>query len=83
MAEEVLVHLTAQERSALRRERDIPFSEKGMFVVIATVSLAALLQGTSYDGLLAEWLRNTSLNQVKALSNHLSTAPQCINMSLD
>lgn len=55
------VHLTAEEKEALRRERDVAFSEKGMWVVIATVSLAALLQGfvqLSFNGasiFLPEW----------------------------
>lgn len=44
------VQLTAEEKRALSRERDVPFSEKGMRIVILTVSIAALLQG-----------RNTSL----------------------
>lgn len=39
------VHLTKQEKDALRREKNVTFSEKGMRIVIATVSLAALLQG--------------------------------------
>lgn len=41
----LLVDLTDDEKKALRRERDVTFSEKGMRVVIATVSLAAFLQG--------------------------------------
>lgn len=40
------VRLTLEEKRALRRERDVPFSERGMGVVIFTVSLAAFLQGT-------------------------------------
>ncbi|KAL7782515.1 MFS general substrate transporter [Trichoderma ceciliae] len=47
------VHLTADEKRALRRERDVPFSEKGMRIVIVTVSVAALLQGfvqSSFNG---------------------------------
>ncbi|KAH6891067.1 hypothetical protein B0T10DRAFT_605400 [Thelonectria olida] len=47
------VQLTAEEKRALRRERDGPFSEKGMMVVIFTVSLAAFLQGfvqSSFNG---------------------------------
>ncbi|PHH82303.1 hypothetical protein CDD82_6411 [Ophiocordyceps australis] len=39
------VTLTRIEKTALRREQDVAFSEKGMLVVIATVSVAALLQG--------------------------------------
>ena len=39
------VELTPEEKRALRREKDVPFSEKGMRIVILTVSLAALLQG--------------------------------------
>ncbi|PHH59365.1 hypothetical protein CDD81_3346 [Ophiocordyceps australis] len=39
------VTLTRREKTALRREKDVAFSEKGMLVVIATVSVAALLQG--------------------------------------
>jgi hypothetical protein len=42
---DLLVQLTTDEKRALRRERDIPFSEKGMRIVIITVSIAALLQG--------------------------------------
>lgn len=41
------VTLTEDEKTALRRERDVTFSERGMWTVIATVSLAALLQGKS------------------------------------
>ncbi|KAF6828555.1 hypothetical protein CPLU01_08424 [Colletotrichum plurivorum] len=39
------VELTDEEKRALRRERDVPFSEKGMWTIIITVSLAAFLQG--------------------------------------
>lgn len=39
------VQLTDEEKIALRREKDVPFSERGMRIVILTVSLAALLQG--------------------------------------
>lgn len=39
------VQLTEQEKRALRAERDVLFSERGMFIVILTVSLAAFLQG--------------------------------------
>lgn len=39
------VQLTPEEKRAIRRERDVPFSEKGMRIVILTVSLAAFLQG--------------------------------------
>lgn len=42
---DLLVQLTEEEKGALRRERDVPFSEKGMRIVILTVSIAALLQG--------------------------------------
>lgn len=42
---DLLVQLTEEEKRALRRERDVPFSEKGMRIVILTVSIAALLQG--------------------------------------
>ncbi|KAL7813184.1 MFS general substrate transporter [Trichoderma aethiopicum] len=47
------VQLTKEEKYALRRERDVPFSEKGMRIVILTVSIAALLQGfvqSSFNG---------------------------------
>ncbi|KAL7951280.1 MFS general substrate transporter [Trichoderma barbatum] len=47
------VQLTAEEKRALRRERDVPFGEKGMRIVILTVSIAALLQGfvqSSFNG---------------------------------
>ncbi|GJN71510.1 sugar transporter [Purpureocillium lilacinum] len=47
------VTLTEDEKTALRRERDVTFSERGMWTVIATVSLAALLQGfvqSSWNG---------------------------------
>ncbi|KAM0254516.1 hypothetical protein ACHAQJ_006736 [Trichoderma viride] len=50
---DLLVQLSADEKRALRRERDIPFSEKGMRIVIITVSIAALLQGfvqSSFNG---------------------------------
>ncbi|KAL6898860.1 MFS general substrate transporter [Trichoderma evansii] len=49
----LLVQLTEDEKRALRRERDVPFSEKGMRIVIITVSIAALLQGfvqSSFNG---------------------------------
>jgi len=42
---DLLVQLTEDEKRALRRERDVPFSERGMRIVIITVSIAALLQG--------------------------------------
>ncbi|KAK2590741.1 hypothetical protein QQS21_011573 [Conoideocrella luteorostrata] len=48
-----LVTLTEEEKKALRDEKDVTFSEKGMLVVIATVSLAAFLQGfvqSSFNG---------------------------------
>lgn len=41
----LLVVFTEDEKKALRKEKDDAFSEKGMLVVIATVSLAAFLQG--------------------------------------
>jgi hypothetical protein len=41
------VILTEEEKAALRDERDLAFSERGMLVVIATVSIAAFLQGQS------------------------------------
>ncbi|KAL7932499.1 MFS general substrate transporter [Trichoderma chlorosporum] len=47
------VQLTTEEKRALRRERAVPFSEKGMRIVILTVSIAALLQGfvqSSFNG---------------------------------
>jgi len=40
------VRLSKEEKYALRRERDVPLAERGMWTVIATVSLAAFLQGT-------------------------------------
>ncbi|KAI0378902.1 hypothetical protein F5Y04DRAFT_136548 [Hypomontagnella monticulosa] len=39
------VQLTAEEKTALKTEKDVLFSERNMFVVILTVSLAAFLQG--------------------------------------
>ncbi|OHF01214.1 hypothetical protein CORC01_03529 [Colletotrichum orchidophilum] len=42
---ELPVQLTVEEKCALVRERDVPFSEKGMWTIIITVSLAAFLQG--------------------------------------
>jgi hypothetical protein len=39
------VQLTDIEKAALKSEKDVLFSEKGMFIVILTVSLAAFLQG--------------------------------------
>nr|CBS32697.1 hexose transporter [Colletotrichum graminicola] len=42
---ELPVQLTGEEKRALVRERDVPFSEKGMWTIIVTVSLAAFLQG--------------------------------------
>lgn len=41
------VQLTEEEKKALCREKDSPLSEKGMWRVILTVSLAAFLQGAS------------------------------------
>lgn len=42
---QLAVQLTPEERKAITRERDFAFSERGMWIIIATVSLAALLQG--------------------------------------
>ncbi|KAK8136548.1 sugar transporter [Apiospora sp. TS-2023a] len=39
------VTLKPEEKEALKAEKDVLFSERGMFVVILTVSLAAFLQG--------------------------------------
>ncbi len=39
------VQLTPEEKRALKREKDVTFSERGMPLVILTVSLAAFLQG--------------------------------------
>ncbi|KZL80399.1 glycosyl hydrolase [Colletotrichum incanum] len=50
---ELPVQLTVEEKRALVRERDVPFSEKGMWTIIITVSLAAFLQGhvqASFNG---------------------------------
>ncbi|GJC77536.1 putative polyol transporter 1 [Colletotrichum liriopes] len=50
---ELPVQLTMEEKRALVRERDVPFSEKGMWTIIITVSLAAFLQGhvqASFNG---------------------------------
>ncbi|KAL0780791.1 hypothetical protein CaCOL14_002126 [Colletotrichum acutatum] len=50
---ELPVQLTTEEKRALVRERDVPFSEKGMWTIIITVSLAAFLQGhvqASFNG---------------------------------
>lgn len=38
------VRLSEEEREALLREKNVTFSERGMYIVIATVSVAALLQ---------------------------------------
>lgn len=42
---DLAVRLTKEEKYALRRERDVPLAERGMWTVVATVSLAAFLQG--------------------------------------
>jgi len=50
---ELPVQLTGEEKRALVRERDVAFSEKGMWTIIITVSLAAFLQGhvqASFNG---------------------------------
>lgn len=39
------VQLSAEEKFALKAEKDVLFSERSMFIVILTVSLAAFLQG--------------------------------------
>ncbi|KAI1074804.1 hypothetical protein F5B20DRAFT_585976 [Whalleya microplaca] len=39
------VQLTKDEKAALKAEKDVLFSERNMFIVILTVSLAAFLQG--------------------------------------
>lgn len=39
------VKLSDDEKKALRRERDVPLGERGVWTIIATVSLAAFLQG--------------------------------------
>lgn len=41
----LLVQLDDAEKRALKREKDVAFSEHGMHIVILTVSLAAFLQG--------------------------------------
>lgn len=49
----LLVRLTQKEKKALRNEKDNLFSERGMLIVIGTVSLAAFLQGfvqSSFNG---------------------------------
>lgn len=71
---DLLVQLEDDERRALRREKDVAISEKGMYIVILTVSLAAFLQGqvqssingaslfTEQLGLGADPLTNTTNN---------------------
>ncbi|KAF3357672.1 hypothetical protein VdG1_05775 [Verticillium dahliae VDG1] len=47
------VKLSDDEKKALRRERDVPLGERGVWTIIATVSLAAFLQGhvqSSFNG---------------------------------
>lgn len=44
----LIVTLTEEEKTALRKEKDEAFSERGMLRVIATVSLAAFLQGNFF-----------------------------------
>ncbi|KAM0284162.1 hypothetical protein ACHAQH_002152 [Verticillium albo-atrum] len=47
------VQLRDDEKKALRRERDVPLGERGVWTIIATVSLAAFLQGhvqSSFNG---------------------------------
>ena len=39
------VQLTDEEKQALKREKDVVFPERGMLIVVLTVSLAAFLQG--------------------------------------
>ena len=39
------VQLSVEEKRALKREKDVAISERGMYIVILTVSLAAFLQG--------------------------------------
>ncbi len=39
------VQLTDEEKRALKREKDVVFPERGMLIVVLTVSLAAFLQG--------------------------------------
>lgn len=69
------VQLTPDEKKALRRERDVPFSEKGMRVVILTVSLAALLQGfvqSSFNGATlykAQWGLNGATSEASTASD--------------
>ena len=63
------VQLSAEEKKALRQERDNPFSEKGMRIVIATVSLAALLQGE----LCFLWVCFTSSAVFRAIYSLLSS----------
>lgn len=59
----LLVKLTEDEKRALRRERNVPFSEKGMRIVILTVSLAALLQGGHNSPLKTPSISNDSFSQ--------------------
>ncbi|KAK2064412.1 hypothetical protein LY76DRAFT_532982 [Colletotrichum caudatum] len=58
---ELPVQLTGEEKRALVRERDVPFSEKGMWTIIITVSLAAFLQGHVQASLNGSSLYDTQL----------------------
>ncbi|KAM0554046.1 hypothetical protein ACHAPJ_007121 [Fusarium lateritium] len=64
--------LNTVERSALIKELDHPFSEKGMWMVILTVSLSAFLQGfvqSSHNGanLFADqWIQDSGDNPVNS-----------------
>ncbi|KAF6809423.1 hypothetical protein CSOJ01_06901 [Colletotrichum sojae] len=68
------VKLTNEEKEALRRERDVPFSEKGMWTIIITVSLAAFLQGDIVD-------TDPSLGHVQASFNGSSIYPDKFDLN--
>ncbi|KAK8034652.1 hypothetical protein PG993_009647 [Apiospora rasikravindrae] len=60
------VTLDPKEKEALKAEKDVLFSERGMFVVILTVSLAAFLQG----------FVQSSINGASLYSEHFSQDSQ-------
>lgn len=79
VGKELPVQLTDEEKHALRRERDVPLSERGMWPIILTVSLAAFLQGRSLrpHSPLAPRVKTVPKFNLQDMSSRLSTGERC------
>ncbi|OTA61573.1 hypothetical protein K449DRAFT_331114 [Hypoxylon sp. EC38] len=68
------VQLTEKEKAALKAEKDVLFSERNMFIVILTVSLAAFLQGFVQSSINGASLYANEFGLPNAISGLNSTA---------